>query len=709
MKIKNLSATASLFSLATLIISMSGVSGEAQVKAKITQQWPAKPAEAPQESRLWKDFEKATPKDPAPILPDFSYAGYHQGKDRIQPAGKIFSVIDYGAKPDDMLDDADGIQKAIDAAEANGGGIVFLPRGRYLVNTSMSKRKSIEVRASSIVIRGEGAGKGGTIIHQIHPFESSVPPSDNRHYHLGSCVFNIHALGEETPFSEKKDLCRVAGRTDGDAFSITVDNAADLAAGMNVFLYARSTAAILEMLRPREYNSEWSNIQNNPHNGELHTVAGVNGNTVTFSEPVRYPLRGADGWVLKPFKPLTEVGVEDICFMGNAYARYVHHRNDLEDSGWAFIKVKGTKDSWIRRVSFINASQTISFTLSMDSSILNVITLGNKGHHIPRIGWFSSNVLGGLIDDRASFTHGPSISQGVVGTVYWRCTIAPAEPIDSHAGRPFCSLYDHIKGGSLLGSTGGIRDFPQHMRKLVIWNFSHGVPADEAKPLVYDFWDNKNKGVFIDPIISGFHGEKALFNEDTLEALESLGTPVNPESLYEAQLERRLGKAPEWIAEARADHAAMTSAQYPEYFDRHNNVSRPLLYPETFRVDEMLKFVTARAMRMFGKEFFTCNQQNQSLTVTADQCLVRNAIYAGMAAVYSYSKNGNTITVTEKRRDGRSIIHFVISSGKPVSTADAPEDSEDFRDLSAYVGILGGRASISDMSGIAVEIEIPWK
>ncbi|WP_144009573.1 hypothetical protein [Pedobacter nyackensis] len=64
------------------------------------------------------------------LLPDFSYAGYHCGEKAIfVPEGyKIFNVVDFGAKPDDELSDA------ITAANNNGSGIVFFPKGRFLVN-----------------------------------------------------------------------------------------------------------------------------------------------------------------------------------------------------------------------------------------------------------------------------------------------------------------------------------------------------------------------------------------------------------------------------------------------------------------------------------------------------------------------------------------------------------------------------------------------
>jgi hypothetical protein len=45
----------------------------------------------------------------------------------------VFSVTDFGAKGDNLTDDSDALRSAFAAAEANGGGIVKIPAGSYLV------------------------------------------------------------------------------------------------------------------------------------------------------------------------------------------------------------------------------------------------------------------------------------------------------------------------------------------------------------------------------------------------------------------------------------------------------------------------------------------------------------------------------------------------------------------------------------------------
>lgn len=93
-------------------------------------------------------------------------------------------------------------------------------------------------------------------------------------------------------------------------------------------------------------------------------------------------------------------------------------------------------------------------------------------------------------------------------------------------------------GGPLIG-------MPNHMRGLTLWNFERtgGVESE------FNFWrqDPNARDRFLDPIIVGFHGQPTAFAEESLGCMESLGAPVEPESLFEAQLALRLGAAPAFL------------------------------------------------------------------------------------------------------------------------------------------------------------------
>ncbi len=83
------------------------------------------------------------------------------GASAIRPllAVGVINVTDapYNATGDGVTDDTAAIQAAIDAAEAAGGGIVYLPPGNYYISAALEM-------SSSVTLRGTGAG-ATTILH----------------------------------------------------------------------------------------------------------------------------------------------------------------------------------------------------------------------------------------------------------------------------------------------------------------------------------------------------------------------------------------------------------------------------------------------------------------------------------------------------------------------------------------------------------------
>ena len=91
---------------------------------------------------------------------------------------------------------------------------------------------------------------------------------------------------------------------------------------------------------------------------------------------------------------------------------------------------------------------------------------------------------------------------------------------------------------------------PNHLDDLTIWNFNNTVAYNGGK---WIWWDNSSYWwKFLPPVVVGFHGQNVDFDEEQTKYIESNGTPVQPESLYEAQLERRLGAVPGWLTALKA-------------------------------------------------------------------------------------------------------------------------------------------------------------
>lgn len=82
-----------------------------------------------------------------------------------EPAPDQFSVRDFGAKGDGQTDDTAAFQKAMDAAKAAGGGVVYAPRGNYFFAGHLDVPGAVTLKGvwesvpSHVGIRNPGAPK----------------------------------------------------------------------------------------------------------------------------------------------------------------------------------------------------------------------------------------------------------------------------------------------------------------------------------------------------------------------------------------------------------------------------------------------------------------------------------------------------------------------------------------------------------------------
>ena len=92
-----------------------------------------------------------------------------------------FSVLDYGAAGDGVADDTAEIQAAIDAVEAAGGGVVYFPRGTYLITAGLVvDQQKVSLRGAGIgvaILKGSGTiSPFNAITFQGTGFGSAIGP-----------------------------------------------------------------------------------------------------------------------------------------------------------------------------------------------------------------------------------------------------------------------------------------------------------------------------------------------------------------------------------------------------------------------------------------------------------------------------------------------------------------------------------------------------
>lgn len=87
---------------------------------------------------------------------------------RVKIVEEYINVLDTGARGDYITDDSDGFHKAIDLAKNAGGGVIYVPPGRY--------RANISIQANNITINGFGDAHGGyTSVSHIAPYDYNQP------------------------------------------------------------------------------------------------------------------------------------------------------------------------------------------------------------------------------------------------------------------------------------------------------------------------------------------------------------------------------------------------------------------------------------------------------------------------------------------------------------------------------------------------------
>lgn len=478
---------------------------------------------------LWKDFVESKKSGKTPVLPDFSYAGYHFSEKVIPDlkSKKRFNVTDYGAKPDDNQSDETGIQAAIDAAEKSpDGGVVFFAAGKFLLSADTTNRKQIRISKSNIVLKGSGSGIGGTEIYQANMWVN------NR-----SILFRA----ENNKTQKLTTIIKDAARED---FIVEVADGSSLHVGQDVVLRHRSEEYTRNYFAPLVLKSQWTRLFG--ENGgmqiaEIHTIESINGNKVKFKNPLHIDIQLVKSapFELYSFSSIEECGVEDILFSSNWKnypEEFVHHKNAIHDNAYMAIGMEYAKNSWIRNCEFHDWNDGIFFRAGYAVTIQNVNFKGKKGHTS-----FHARTGYGVLVKQCNFNgsqhHGAGTGYSAAGTVVTQCTLGKDQHFDSHGGQPYATLFDDIDGGIFSNLGGPEAGHPHHGKQMVFWNFKH----TSSKDLHYNFWDMERRRNYTmaHPILAGFQADTKVTFENT-GANYMFGQIVHPASLFEAQLQLRL-------------------------------------------------------------------------------------------------------------------------------------------------------------------------
>ncbi len=505
---------------------------------------------------------------------DFSYAGYHHGEclppEAESRGWRVFDVTDYGAVPNDGKSDREAFIKAIMAATGRSGNpcadaVIYFPEGEFILHTS---EDDVDGRSSAVDIHGghlvvKGAGRGKTILVMQDPCNLADPPK------MWTSPFMLKFSSRGRP----EELTKVAGDSPKGAFSVEVESAEGIIPGDYVCLNLtdNSPELIEKELAPCRLEEQMTDfVKQGVKVRDYRKVKEIRGNTLIFHAPLLHEVEAKYNWTVLSYPNYSEVGVEDVTFRGNAKEHFVHHGSWEDDGAYKIIRFQGVTDGWIRRCDFVSVSEGACLRDCANCSVYDLAFTGNRGHSsvyteqssrsfIGAIGDYSSGAVENDPDtwrEGAGQWHATGVAKPDMGNVIWRNLWGNDACFQCHATQPRATLIDCCKGGWVDYRQGGASDLcPNHLADLVIWNFCSTVPYTKGEWIWWSKTDVYQK--FLPPVIVGFHGEECGFVQEQCAADVSHGTPVVPESLYEYQLKKRLGRLPEWVTELKTVQEAL--------------------------------------------------------------------------------------------------------------------------------------------------------
>lgn len=549
------------------------------------------------DSEAWNRFLSQSEDN---VLLDFSYAGYKHGE-TAPPDVMVYEAADgtcttnlagytvYNIKDyqTDGRTDREAFMAAVEAAAGafaltndksayrtdrpkNNGvnAIIYFPPGRYVLHTEAdnendgsgsSPSKIIRIRGSNIIMKG--AGRDQTTIIMEAP---NLPKDPEIKYSSPTMLEFKHD-------SAPTRLTDVIADAPQGSFEVQVASASDISEGDWVCLWLKNndSGLIAQEMAPYTAQSYMTDIMDNGVQViEYHQVKSVSGNTLTFHEPLMKMVESQWGWEIRNYPHYENIGIEDITFEGNAKENFDHHESWKDDGAYKPVDMIRLTNSWIRRVRFISVSEACSIVNCANVSAYDIEFTGNRGHAAVRsqassrvfIGATTDRTSGYAMDtpghdvtgqylDNAGQYHAVGVSKQSIGAVLWRNIWGDDSCFEAHATQPRATLIDCCTGSMRRWRQGGDdAQMPNHMSDLIIWNFYNTTGFTELQKFIW--WDtNSSWWKILPPVIVGFHGTPVTFDESPgqIKYIESNGTAVTPESLYEAQLRRRLGYVPAWL------------------------------------------------------------------------------------------------------------------------------------------------------------------
>ena len=485
-------------------------------------------AQSSQHSQLWG--ERGEKWDPHGRLTDFSYAGYHRGEKPLPTLRPQLSVVNYGAKGDDDIDDTAAVQKAI---EAGAGKVIGIPAGRYIITDMLT------IRASGTALKGAGADK--TVLHFPTPLNDIKPNIGattsgrltSNYAWSGGFIRVEGRIDDETEFAE---LTAPAKR--GDTV-LTVSDTRRLKRG--------DVVQIIQRDDDEETLVNYLYAGDPGPTGKLRRVStafacriarvDAAAKRITLDRPLRTDV--GPQWsarITAGTSSTEEVGIEGLTF-DFPVTPYMGHFTEV---GYNAIAFSGVRNCWVRDVVIRNADSGM-FIDAVNVTLTGIVVESERtpderlkatGHH--GITLSEQDCLLTDFEFRARFVHDTTMTRGSVGNVIMNGRGVDLA-FDHHKYAPHANLYTNVDlgEGSRMFRSGGGADLGRHSAAWVtFWNIRAAAPQAWPKGWAPDLIN-----------LVGVQTDQPAEMEETGKWFEPIPPgELQPQNLYVAQLKRRLTK-----------------------------------------------------------------------------------------------------------------------------------------------------------------------
>ncbi|MEM1380206.1 MAG: hypothetical protein AAGH41_06235 [Pseudomonadota bacterium] len=512
------------------------------------------------------------------FLPDFSYAGYGFGIDPIPKlSGTIISPRDFGAIPNDEIDDSQALKDALEKARETAGPVIirFEP-GRYQLT------EVLDLDRSDLVLQGAGRGRGGTEIFMPRPLamvDTGTRFNELRTYlskytkRQREPLRNLNVLFSEyswtggffwigkpgaraVPYLEEQDqktqpvTVGRSGARGGKTLSVRDPGSFEPGQWIEILWYSDNpeSGLIDSIYGPTDLkigSHHWT-FADRPLVRHRTKITNIQGETLGLASPLPHPVSDRVPAEIALWAPLERIGIEDLRFTFPNSPSFGHH----VERGYNAVYLTGATDSWIRNIEITNQDAGILTDDSVHVTISDLIFSGNRpGHYAVHMGSVE-NVLVQNIDIFSPMIHSLTFNTKSLRSVYKNATVRAKAVIDQHAGSNHQNLFDNITlhltanrgedGPSypVFDGSGAPYWQPGHGRYNTVWNLKliveGGMAADETLSVL-----GTAEGP--DARIVGLHGNRPLTldyrPEPVVAHLNERVTEIP--SLYDFQLQQR--------------------------------------------------------------------------------------------------------------------------------------------------------------------------